>query len=371
VIRVDLLDPPAFTPPYDHALASALARHGASVRLITSRFGYGEVADPDGYRRLAVFYGHTAGRPGSRLHRVSKLAGHLPGMLRLRRLARQSDLMHLQWAALPWLDAHLLADLPLVITAHDLLPREPGPGQVAAQRRLLRRADAVVVHSEYGRRTLLGEVGLEPSRVHVIRHGAFEHLTRLPDLPLAPELRDPPPSGPVVLSFGLLRPYKGIEVLLEAWRGIEGGELWIVGRPLGLDPAALHASAPPRVRILPRFVAEGEVAALFRRADLVVLPYRGVQRLDFSGVLATALAFGAPLLLTDVGGFAEVAAAGAARIVAPDDPVALRAALQELIGDPAARERLAQGARSAAAGPWSWDQAALETLRLYATILRA
>ena len=96
-------------------------------------------------------------------------------------------------------------------------------------------------------------------------------------------------------------------MLLDAWRAAEpDAELWIVGMPR-MDIAPLRAAAPPTVRWVPRFVADDEVAAYFRRADLVVLPYREI---DQSGVLFTALAFGAPLVLSAVGGFPEVAADG-------------------------------------------------------------
>ena len=55
-MRVVIADPPAYTPPYDHALAAALARAGAEVELVTSRFRFGAVAEPDGYRRREIFY---------------------------------------------------------------------------------------------------------------------------------------------------------------------------------------------------------------------------------------------------------------------------------------------------------------------------
>ncbi len=368
-LRVDLIDPSAYTPPYDHALAAALARAGAHVRLITSRFAYSALPAPDGYERRDDFYGRARGAAGSRTRAASKLLGHPPAMLTLRQTVHQADIVHFQWLAVPAFDRHVLPTRPLVLTAHDLLPREPRPGQLRAQRRLLRAMEAVIVHSDYGRRTLVEGLGLEADAVHVIRHGAFTHLAEVAPGPLPPEL--PEPAGPVVLCFGLLRPYKGIETLLEAWRGVRGAELWIVGRPLGVDPAALAAHAPAGTHVLPRFVSDAEQAALFRRADVVVLPYVRTERLDFSGVLATALAFGRATIVTDVGGFAEVAAADAARLVPPGDPEALAAALTELLADAGARERLAAGARAAAAGEWSWDEAARRTLELYATILRA
>jgi glycosyltransferase involved in cell wall biosynthesis len=371
-MRVDVVDPPAFTPPYDHALCAALHRAGASVRLVTSRFAYGAIPEPEGYERREQFYRHARGPAGSAARRALKLAEHVPDMLRYRRLAATSDIVHFQWLDLQWLDPWLLPDRPVVLTAHDLLPREPRAGQARAQRRLYDRVDAVVVHSDYGRGQLVDRLGLDPGKVHVIHHGAFEHLTRIPATELPAELREPStdPAHLVALFFGLLRPYKGLETLLAGWQGIEGAELWIVGRPrMPLEP--LRALAPPGVRFVPRFVDDGELAALFTRADVVVLPYSRTERFDFSGVLATALAFGKPTVLSDIGGFAELAATGAAGLVPPDDPAALRAAVSGLLGDPAARARLATAARAAAAGPYSWDEAARRTLALYRDLLQS
>jgi glycosyltransferase involved in cell wall biosynthesis len=365
-MHVQMVDPSAYTPPYDHALSAALARAGVEVELVTSAFAYGAVPPAEGYAVRELFYRHARGAPGSPARRAAKLLEHVPDMLRYRRVARSADVVHFQWLALQWLDPWLLPERPTVLTAHDLLPREPRPGQARAQRRCYESVDAVVVHSDYGRRQLVETVALDPAKVHVIHHGAFEHLTRVPsERPLSGELGQA--SDPVVLCFGLLRPYKGVDVLLEAWRGVRGAELWIVGRPrMPLEP--LRARAPAGVRFVPRFIADVEVPALFRRADIVVLPYSRTERLDFSGVLATALAFGKTVVLTDVGGFGEIAAAGAGLLVPPDDPAALREALVRLIEDPAARERLAAAAAAAAAGPYSWDEAASRTAELYRTL---
>jgi len=216
---------------------------------------------------------------------------------------------------------------------------------------------------------LRDEVGLDPGRVHVIPHGAFDYLTRLPEeRPLPAELERP--EGAVILFFGLLRPYKGIDTLLEAFRQLDGAELWIVGNPrMPVEPLRrLADQAPGRVRILARFVEDAEIPAIFRRADLVVLPYRDAEH---SGVLYTGLAFGKPLVLSTVGGFPEVAATGAGRLVSPEDPDGLATALAELVADPAARERLAEAARKAAIGPYSWDAVADRTLALYEELTEA
>jgi glycosyltransferase involved in cell wall biosynthesis len=359
--RVQIVDPSAFTPPYDHALCAALARAGADVELVTSAFAYGAVPRGESYATTELFYRGLPGAAGSRLRRAAKLARHVPDMLRYRRHAAGADVVHFQWLTVQPLDVHLLPRrAPLVLTAHDVLPREPRAGQLRAQRRLYERVDAVVVHSEHGAARLRDELGIAPAKVHAIPHGAFAHLAAGPSpRPLPAELAAV--ERPVVLCFGLMRPYKGIDVLLEAWRGIEDAELWVVGLPK-MDLAPLRAAAPPNVRFVPRFVGDDEIPAFFRRADLVVLPYREI---DQSGVLFTALAFGAPLLLTAVGGFPEVAATGAAELVAPGDAPALHAALARLLADPAARERLAAAGRAAASGIYSWDAIAARHLALY------
>jgi glycosyltransferase involved in cell wall biosynthesis len=368
-VRVHVVDPSAYTPPYDHALCRALGEAGADVELYTSRFSHGRVPAAVAYGRHELFYRRAGGVAAAAPRRAVKLAEHVPDMLRYRALAARADVVHFQWLPVQQLDGLLLprsrerGGRPLVLTAHDILPREPRPGQRRAQRRLYGRFDAIVVHSEHGRDRLTAELGVDPARVHVIPHGAFAHLAAQPPgaaVELPSETR-----APVVLCFGLIRPYKGIDVLLEAWRAVQGAELWVVGMPR-MDLSEQIARAPAGVRFVTRFVSDEELAAYFRRADLVVLPYREI---DQSGVLFTALAFGRPLLLSDVGGFPTLATAGAARTFPAGDAHALAGQLRELLADGEARAALATGARAAAAGTYSWANVARHTLELYAQLL--
>lgn len=358
-MKVQIVDPPAYTPPYDHALCAALAELGLDVELITSPFAYGSVPEPAGYVRRELFR-----RSGSATARALRLAEHVPAMLRYRRLATTADIVHFQWLTLPAVDRLLLPrGRPLVITAHDILPRERIAGSHAAQRRLYQDFDAVIAHSQAGRERLIDDAGLDPEKVHVIPHGAFSHLAAISPDRLPAEL-DSAAGRRVVLYFGLIRPYKGLDVLLEAWPGIDDdAELWIVGRPR-FEINNLR-SDDPSVRWVPRFVSDEELAACFRRADLVVLPYREIEQ---SGVLATALAFGSPVLASDVGGFREIAQAGAAKLVAPGDAAALHEAIIELLDDEPARRSLSDAALALTAGPLSWQSVAEQTRALYASL---
>jgi glycosyltransferase involved in cell wall biosynthesis len=369
-MKVQLLDPSAFTPPYDRALAAALARGGAEVELLTSRFLYGAVPDAEGYRVDERFYRRSAARGLDARGRIAfKAVEHLGDMLRLPG-ALDGDVIHYQWMTTPSLDAHLLPERrPRVMTAHYILPPGASRRQVATARRVFGAMDAVVAHSEHSAARLRDEVGLDPGRVRVIPHGAFDYLTRLPEeKPLPAELEGS--EGPVILFFGLLRPYKGIENLLAAFRRLSGAELWIVGNPR-MDVAPLRelaAEAEGRVRFVSRFVEDAEIPAIFRAADVVALPYLDAEH---SGVLYTGLAFGKPMVLSAVGGFPEVAATGAARLVEPGDVAALAAALEELTGEEAGRAELAAAALRAATGPFSWDEAARRTLDLYRELIEA
>ncbi|MGN6202959.1 MAG: glycosyltransferase family 4 protein [Solirubrobacterales bacterium] len=372
-MKVQLVDPSAFTPPYDRALAAALARTGAEVELLTTRFLYGPVPPAEGYRVEELFYRRSASRGLEAPARLPfKAAEHVPDMLRFRRAA-DADVLHYQWLTIPLLDVRLLPpNRPRLMTAHYILPPQPSRRQVRSAHRVFGAMDAVVAHSEHGATRLRDEVGLDPAKVRVVPHGAFDYLTRLPEeKPLPPELEGG--EGPVILSFGLLRPYKGIENLLAAYRRMTVAvpappELWIVGNPrMDVGPLReLAAEAGGRVRFVTRFVEDAEIPAIFRRADLLVLPYLDAEH---SGVLYTGLAFGKPMILSAVGGFPEVAEAGAARLVPPGDIASLAAALEELAGDETARRNLAAAATRAAAGPFSWDEAARRTLELYRELL--
>jgi glycosyltransferase involved in cell wall biosynthesis len=367
-MRVQIVDPAAYTPPYDHALSGALARAGAEVELVTARFPYGPVPVERGYEVREFFY-RRGSRPGigPGQRRLLRAAEHIPDMRRYRRVAERADIVHFQWLPIPALDRRLLPPKrPRLYTMHWRLPEQDSRiGRSLTK--LLAEMDAVVVHSEHGAGRLQADFGVPADRVRVIPHGAFDYLTRLEEeVPLPAELREV--EGPVILAFGLIRPYKGTDVLLRAFERVQGAELWIAGMPrMPMDELReLADRAPGRVRFVDRFIPDAEIPAFMRRADVVVLPYRNIEQ---SGVLYTALAFGRPLVLSAVGGFSEIGARGAARLVPPEDPDALAEAIKELIADRDTAATLAAGAEREAAEVSSWERIAESTMSLYRDLL--
>ncbi len=366
-MRIQIVDPGAYSPPYDHSLCSALAKRGVDVALVTGPNTYGLTHDPDGYEVQQFFYRHLARiSPKRGLRRKAlQILEHGPGMIRYRSRARNADVVHYQWFAIEELDAFLVpSKRPRVFTAHDVLPREARRGQPWAARRLLREMDAVVVHSRHGAQRLEREAGVDPARIHVIPHGAFDYLTRLPR-------EDPLPGGfatargTVILYFGTIRPYKGVDVLVEAFRMVEDAELWIVGVPrIPLDFLTNAVrQAQGRIRVHPHFIPDEAIPAFFRRADVVVLPYR---QIDQSGVLYTALPFGKPIVATSVGGFPEVIRDHEFGVLADaGDPASLADALNTLVANRETRIRLGEAATRVAKEEYSWSAIAERTLAMY------
>jgi glycosyltransferase involved in cell wall biosynthesis len=343
-MRIVLADPPAFTPQYDHELAAALARAGADVELLTSRFRFGAIPAADGYRRAEVFYPAS-----SRLFRRSRLRLPLKAVEHLavqRRLARpRGDVLHLEWLAWPQLDRRLRFAQPAVFTAHDLVPRRTA-GKTELWRELLRKFDRVVVHSERGRETVV-ELGAADERVRVIPHPVFPS--------------DPPRAddGRTLLCLGLIRAYKGIGDAVEAVQLIDGARLLVAGEPF--EPVdGWRAAAGDRAEWRLGYLPEAELDRALSEATVALFPYRA--ELDQSGALLRALGAGVPAVVYDVGGLAEpIRAFGAGRVVPAGDVEALAAAARELLADP---EPARAGARRARAA-LTWDASAAAHLELY------
>ena len=346
-MHVVLADPPAFTPPYDHELAAALARAGAEVELVTAPFRFGARPTPDGYTLDESFY-RRAGRidrPALRI--VARAVEHPLGMRRL--LARRADVVHLQWLDAPELDVLLLRSRrPLVFTAHDLLPRRTA-SRGRLWRRLFARFNRVVVHSERGRETL-ARFGVDERTLRVIPHPVFRS--------------DPPRAddGRTVLAPGVIRPYKGLEDALRATLAVEGARLLVAGDArIPLD--GLRRAAGDRAEWRLGYLTPTQLELALSEATVAAFPYRA--ELDQSGALLQALGAGVPAVVYDVGGLGEVVRRfDAGRVVAPGDVDGLAAALRELLDDPAALAASRAGAHRARE-TLTWDAAAAEHLDLY------
>ncbi len=351
-MRVVLADPPAYTPPYDRALAAALAAAGADVELVTSRFRFGEVATPNGYRAREWFYPASSrmgpARMGSgRLRLAVKAVEHPFGMARLA--VAKPDVLHVQWFGAPELDRWLFRPRsPVVFTAHDIVPRRTA-SKTGLWRVLFGRCDRVVVHSERGRGTLV-ELGVSEERLRVIPHPAFRSEV---------DRRD---DGRTALVHGLIRPYKGVEDAVAAVLRVPDARLLVAGDPrVPLDD--LRREAGDRAEWRLGFLPPEEMQRALTEATVSLFPYRA--EIDVSGALLQSLGAGIPSIVYDIGGLGEVVRRfGAGTVVEPGDVDGLAEALARLLAEPhalAAARRGAEAARDAL----TWEASAADHLALY------
>jgi glycosyltransferase involved in cell wall biosynthesis len=341
-VRVVIADPPAFTPWYDHELASALARAGADVELATSRFRFAELPQAVGYERRQPYYPASSRLfQRSRARLPLKAVEHLGVMASLARL--RADALHVQWLALPQLDVQLRFRSPSVFTAHDLLPRRTS-GKRDLWRRLLGRFDRVVVHTDHGR-GMLSELGVD---AHVIPHPVYPSAAIRAD------------NGRTLLSLGVIRPYKGLSDAIEVTRRLEDTRLLVAGDPAmpldGLRDA-------PRTEWRLGYLAQADLDRALAESTVALFPYRA--ELDQSGALLQALGAGVPVVAYDVAGLGEpVRRFGAGRVVPAGDVDALVEATRELLEDTQALDAARAGAEQARA-ELTWDAAAAAHLQLY------
>ena len=245
-MRVVVADPPAYTPPYDRSLGAALARAGADVELVTSRFRFGAVAPAEGYDAREWFYPLSSRMGGTRLRLAVKALEHPLGMARFA--ATKPDVIHMQWLGAPEVDRWMFHPRsPAVLTAHDVIPRRT-LSKTAMWRRLFGRFERVVVHSERGRGQL-ADFGIPEAKLRVIGHPVFRSEIGRAD------------DGRTALCLGLIRPYKGTEDSVEAVLGVDGARLLVVGDPrvpldglrrTGRRPRGVAARVPTRLGASPR-----------------------------------------------------------------------------------------------------------------------
>jgi glycosyltransferase involved in cell wall biosynthesis len=211
-------------------------------------------------------------------------------------------------------------------------------------------SDGIIALTQYTQKTVTANNGFPNERVWIIPLGTFPYAEAGSAVPAQ--------TGRKVqlLFFGRLLPYKGLDILLDAYRIMkhEGKDvgLRIIG-PGDIEPYRAQIAELEDVFVDNRWIPEENVGEVFEGVDIVVAPYRGASQ---SGVLATSGAAGIPAVVTPVGGLAEQVLHEETGLVAADStPAALAAALSRFLDDEALRIRCGAGARAHAMSELSWS----------------
>ncbi len=304
-----------------------------------------------------------------------------------------APVMHMQyWTSL---SAHYLVAIAkylhrqgkrCVVTVHNPDPHEAIPVLSFFERRLLKLADRIIVHSESGRDILCaGSPSLE-DRIRVIPHG----VSKQQDTGLRPgdhALADLSPDRRYVLIFGNLRGYKGIPTLLNAWQRvisrvqnvdlIIAGRFWNKGRTLTsrvvagvlgtkkvaqqINTMLANNSLASRVILRDQFVPDDVIDACCRIAAVAVFPYDRFS--GQSGAATRAVSWGTPLVVSRTGALPSLAIDDDF-IVRPGDCDALAQTLEHLLGEHVQPAEIRQR-QLARVTPCYWDQIAEQHASVY------
>ena len=378
--RIAMLDPAAWSPFYDAALCAALARAGAAVELHAAPFALHPWPPPEGYERRDTF------PPAGRRKRASRLRAALGYPLAWRRFLggldeRRPDVVHAQWSPWPRIDrlgfARVRArGIPLALTVHNVEPHGDEPRRLDGFDAVLELADALIVHSQADFETLSRRRPALAGRLSVVPPGIEPPLHAL-DREEARALLGVAADEPILLFAGLVRRYKGVEVLVEAFERLATrhvtAKLVIAGLPRSGGEAIERARRSPvaaRIRLDLAYLERRRYEAWIAAADAVVLPY---LRASPSAVVGDAIAAGRPIVASRVDGLREALEPEdeGARLVAPGDAGALAVAIERLLEQPARATAAAQARRAASLAGRRWDAAAAATIELNRGLARA
>jgi len=357
-------DPEGGIYHYSHELCRGLAEAGEEVVLVTSAAH--EFADLQAAFRIATPFRLGArgilSSPLSRRVGIKRVASGVRYVLALVRTAvicrrERPDVVHVQglfgsvlgYASL-WFLARVCGK-PIVNTVHNVAPRRRFIGYRLVGRQTLRVLDAVIVHSHRGHETLRRIYGRLPAVVCVIGTVGLQAFAERADVERTVSLRGwgLGPDARVVLFFGFIKPYKGLDQLLRAFNvvctRIKNAYLFVVGEPREpferYQKLIRELGIEQRVVVQLGYVPSSAVARYFGIADVVTLPYVNDEAIDQSAVAQLAYAFSRPLVVTDVGGLSEMVRDGQTGYIVPPGRVnELANRLVDILSDPSRAQEM-------------------------------
>jgi D-inositol-3-phosphate glycosyltransferase len=390
-VHVKMFDPGNFTPHYVENLCRALAGLDLQVALITSSPLFeqtshlGPVTVENHFFKITEGAGRSFLRRHATLRRTLKVLSYPFGLWRTwRALKLQSPgILHVQWALVPWLDAVLIRKLRakgwrVVYTAHDVVSELEPPFRRWTFRRIYREVDAVIVHTPGLARRLLDDSGDVLRKVHDIPEGVSTFpLSPNVDQSGARRVLGLEGTGPLLLFFGMIKRYKGLECLLRAWprvtkefpnaRLLIAGEAMLPVRPFYRLISALKIEDSVVLRV--GYVPRSEAQYFFCAADAVVLPY---LQISTSSIVPLAYRYARPVIATSAGGLPELVRDGeTGYVVPPSSEALLSEAICRGFRDPESLAGMGARGRQWFESKRGWDEVALQTIALYCSVVRS
>ncbi|MFC1813515.1 glycosyltransferase [Thermodesulfobacteriota bacterium] len=283
-----------------------------------------------------------------------RLTWYNPATWIVEGMLTNAELLHAQWWSLPLCLIYAvvcagfkLRKKPVVFTVHNVLPHEKSSLYYIISRILFKLGDHFIVHSDLNREQMIRCYHVPPERVTQIPHGPLDfHTQGRFNRDAVRKRMGFHPENRVILLFGAIRPYKGMDTALKAFarvlheipeaRLLIAGKIWESWDPYERLIGELGIGDYITTDL--RYIPSGEVFKFFGASDLVVLPYHHFNAQ--SGVGATALSFRKPMIVTNVGGLPELVADD--RFVVPKkDPEALARTIVDCFQNPDTLDQMA------------------------------
>lgn len=389
-MRIALVEPSGFSGicQYSYALANALADQGHEVELVTAE-NYEMEGAPHRFPVVKLYRwisGSIENRGIWRFGLVRKpVRGwryFTSGLAVIARFARRRpDVVHVQMVRGPDIlvfAALRIMGIPLVYTAHEVAPDRSARWAFdwLYHRALYALPQRIIVHSEGDRAKIMRLFGVKDARIGIAPLGDYLFFTgdTAPDRAAARRRLGLEEDAQVILFFGVLRPNKGLQHLIDAFGilapALPRSRLLIASAVRrGVAGFEAHDAAIDRLGIRGQvvlqldYIPNEDLPVYFAACDVVALPYLSAHN---SGVIQVAYAFARPVVGTDVGSFRQVIEEGATGfVVPPGDATALAAALRRVLADPDAARRMGDRAQHLARTVYSWEGIARATADFY------
>jgi glycosyltransferase involved in cell wall biosynthesis len=289
-------------------------------------------------------------------------------------LRLKPDVVHYQWMPIPSIDRYAITqfkkkNIPVFFTVHDTNPFNNAPtmkGQGAGWRKSLDLFDGLIVHTEASKKKL-EQYGVASEKIAIVPHGL---------LAFGPMDTMSLPKKKTILFFGTIKPYKGLDVLLRAFKKIADKidvQLRIVGSCQNDDIERYRSlirdlGIGDKVDLDVRYFADAEIPAMLADATLVVFPYRHI---DGSGALLTAAVYEKPFIASDIGMFHEMLKGNHLSLVPPDDADALAERLEDVFSDTEKMHTLKNISKHIKSKVPSWSAIGTQTLANYQKYIHA
>lgn len=343
---------------YTYALASALARQGHMCHVLTStRWSF------PAHKNLNV-------------HRAfsGKLTNPFSLWWKCWRLARGADIIHWQSATHPEFVTWAMKALPMkskpwVFTVHNTLPHEEREQKADIYQWIYQRMKGLIFHTTFTKDDFESQFRQTGAKQAIIPHGEMSLLAEA--RPKFDSKTDPN----TILFFGNIRPYKGLDILLLAFKQVltkhPQARLSIVGQALQpfepYDEMMEILGVKDHVNLRLGYLPDDQIPDVIHSAGVAALPYRHI---DQSGVLLLMMGCGKPVVASNIGGFPEVVHdQQTGLLVPPDNPGELAEALLRCLREPEWAQGIGQAAKLDVRSRFSWDSIAKQTHDFYQDVI--